>query len=146
MARARRRGFARLAKRFAHLAPLPSAPALSALPPPLPGGHAEVGAEGPREGGGRGEAVIERDLQDGWTRPRREDARRLLDALPLDVGGERLARDGPEDAVEVERGEGGLAAELGEAQRLAQPLTDMVDDAIDALLVFEPGGVRPVII
>ena len=72
-----------------------------------------------------------------------EDRRGLLDPLPLDIGEERLAGEREEDPVKMERGEGGHPGQPGEGQGLVQPPADVVDDAIDALFVFRPGGVRP---
>src|SRR5262249_4930743 len=138
--------FARLAKSLVGRSHALPSPALGAAAPPLARRHAEAGAEGPGEGRRGREAGVEGDFEDGGAGTRGEDARGLLDPLPLDVGEERLAGEGGEDAVEVEGREGGNAARLGEAQRLAQPRADMVDDPIDALLVFETGGSRPGII
>ena len=85
--------------------------------------------------------MIERHLEDAGSRTHGEDARRLLDALPLDIGGERLAGEREEDPVKMERRERRHPGQLVKGQRLVQPLADVVDDAIDALLVFGPGGV-----
>jgi hypothetical protein len=43
--------------------------------------------------------------------------------------------------VKMERRERRHPGQLVKGQRLVQPLADVVDDAIDALLVFGPGGV-----
>src|SRR5262250_1562442 len=138
--------FAQLAKCLVDRSGALPSLALGAAVPPLARRHAEAGAERSGEGRRGREAVIEGDFEDGRAWARGEDARGVLDPLPLDVGEERLADEGGEDAVEVEGREGGDAARLGEAQRLAQPRADMVDDAIDALLVLEPGRSRPGII
>jgi hypothetical protein len=43
--------------------------------------------------------------------------------------------------VKMERRERRHPGQPVKGQRLVQPLADVVDDAIDALLVFGPGGV-----
>src|SRR5437773_327804 len=63
--------------------------------------HAEVGLEGPCEGGGGGKAVIERDREDAAVAVVPEGAGRPFESKPLDEGEERLAADGSEDPVEV---------------------------------------------
>jgi hypothetical protein len=87
--------------------------------------------------------MIECHLEDAGFPTGGEDRRGLLDPLPLDIGEERLAGEREEDPVKMERGEGGHPGQPGEGQGLVQPPTDVVDDAIDALFVFRPGGVRP---
>ena len=135
------RCFARLANLFAHLAQVRLSPALCPTAPPLTGAHAEAGAEGPGEGGGRREAMIERHLEDAGFPIRGEDARGLLDPLPLDIGEEGLTGEREEDPMKMERRERRQSGQPAKGQRLGQPLADVVDDAIDALLVFGPGGV-----
>jgi hypothetical protein len=43
--------------------------------------------------------------------------------------------------MKMERRERRQSGQPAKGQRLGQPLADVVDDAIDALLVFGPGGV-----
>jgi hypothetical protein len=85
--------------------------------------------------------VVERDLRHARVTVG-ERGRRALDAQPLDEAEQRLARDGREHAVEVERREGRHAREVGERQPLREVRTDVVDDAVDAPLVLEAGRSR----
>lgn len=47
--------------------------------------------------------MSERYLENAGSRPHGEDARRLLDSLSLDIGGERLAGEREEDPMKMER-------------------------------------------
>ena len=90
--------------------------------------------------------MIERHLEDRRMGARREDGGCFLDPLPLDIGEERFAGERSEDTVKMKGRKRRDPGQLGEGQRLAQPPADVVDDAIDALLVLGSRGVRPAII
>src|SRR5258706_16136939 len=111
MPRRTARRFARVAIRFASLAP-----ALGPSPAPVGGAHAEVGPEGSREGGGGGKAVVERDRQDAPLAVVHQGAGGPLEPKPLDEREERLTADRPEDPVEVKGREGGNPGEALEGQ------------------------------
>src|SRR5215510_7343400 len=145
MRRATRARVPRLAKLFAGLAalfadlalaPPPFRPARSAAPAPRGRAHAEVGLEGTRERGGRGEAVVERHLEHAPVRNGGQDRRRALEPQALDEREERLAGDRAKHAMEVKRREGRHAGQSRERQLLSQVRADVIDDAVDASHVF----------
>lgn len=65
-------------------------------------------------------------------------ARGLLHAHPLRELVERLAHQGPEDAVEVEGGEAGHGGKALQSERLVDVALDEVDHPIDARDVLLP--------
>ena len=136
--------FAELAVSFFELAPqLPAlGPPLGAAPAPRGRAHAEVRLERARERGRGREAVVQRDLEDAPIGRGQERSRGALEAKTLDESKERLARDGAKHAVKVKRRERGDAGERIERQRVAEMLGDVIDDAVDASLVFLPGPVH----
>jgi len=130
--------FARLAKRFAALAPAPGVAG-----PPLGRARAEVDPEGAGEAGGGREAVIERDREHALIRVVDQRDRGALEPLSLDEGRQCLAGDRPEDAVEVERREQGDPRQALEREILRQVIPDVVDHPVDPLLVLEAVRARP---
>src|SRR5262249_46104163 len=144
MGRSTRSCVAGLAKLFAELAIQLAArgPARSTAVTPCGRAHPEVGPEGACERGGRGKAVIERHLEHAAIRRSEQDVRRALEPQALDEPGERLAGDGPKDAVEVKRRERRDGGEGRECQHLAEMRADVIDDAVDARLVLATVGAR----
>jgi len=124
--------FARLAIRFAPLAPAPGAPRS-----PRRCAHTEVAPESARECGGRRKAVVERDREDALVPMVDEHDRGTLKPEPLNECEKRLVGDRPEDAMEMKRREGGDLGETLEGEVLGKVVADMVDDPVDTLLVLE---------
>lgn len=101
-----------------------------------------MGPERAREAGGGHEAVVERDGEHALVGVVDQRHRRALEAQPLDEGGQRLAGDGPEDAMEVEGREVPDAGQALERQVLGQMVADVVDDLVYSLLVLGTSGPR----
>src|SRR5215470_12455379 len=130
--------FAVLAELFADLAvePAPLGPACGAAPAPDGRAHAEVGLEGARERGGRGEAVVQRHLEHALIRHGGQHPRGALEAEALDEREEGLAGDRAEHAMEVKRRESRHPGQGREGQLVAQVRADVIDDSIDPSYVL----------
>ena len=61
-----------------------------------------------------------------------------LDPQPLDEAEQRLSGGRLEDPVEMEGREGGDARQAREGELLGEMSTNMIDDAVDPLLVLDP--------
>ena len=126
--------FARLAIRFAPLAPALRAPSFA------------TSSRSSRSGPGTLRAKRCARTKKPWSRRDREDTlvgvvnqrdRGPLEPEPLDECGKRLAGDRPEDTMEMKRREGGNLGETLEREGLAQVFPDVVDDPVDTLFVLE---------
>lgn len=124
--------FARLAIRFA-----PLAPALGATHSPYRRAHTEVAPEGSRERGGRGKAVVERDSEDALVTVMGQRDRCALEPKPLDECEKRLVGYRSKDAMEMKRREGRDVGETLEEELLGKVGADVVNDAVDTVLVLE---------
>ena len=81
--------------------------------------------------------MIQRDREDALVAMTQEGAGRLLDPLAVDELEQRLPGDRGEDPMEVKRRERRHAGEGGKRQLVGQMLADVVDDAVDALLILQ---------
>jgi hypothetical protein len=95
-----------------------------------------VAAERVSERRGRGEAVVERHGQHALAGMARERPRRPLDAHTLDEPEQRLPGDRREHPVEMKRRKRGDPGGVGERQFIREMLADVIDDAVDPLLVL----------
>src|ERR1051326_2115746 len=130
MPRRARLCFAPVAIRFASLAE-----PLGGADPPRGGAHPEPALERAREGRRRRKPVIEGDDENALITMMDQGERGPLEPEPLDERGQRLARHRAEDAVKMEWGEGGDRREAFEKKLLGEMVPDVIDDAIDPLLV-----------
>jgi hypothetical protein len=82
--------------------------------------------------------VIQRHLEDAPIAAAQERPCGFLDPLALNEFEEGFSGDRVEHPVEVKGRERGDMSQRGERQFLGQMLADVVDDAVDALLVLDP--------
>ncbi len=82
--------------------------------------------------------MVQRHFEHALVRMRGQGDGGPFDPQPLDEAEEGLSGGGLEDPVEMEGREGCDARQAREGELLSEMSTNMIDDAIDALLVLDP--------